>query len=352
MHAVNAFANTLKKIPRCELGAKLQETFGQAPCMVPVWSAPPPLELRTQLQPLLSTVAEGDAFKGFPCKPTEESQDWERRLRELLCMPENCSILQNSQAPVDEQVSLLTAHVLRHLPNSAATPDVCMEDMHEENQGSKRNVAAAGKGGLAGGKRPVYIALAGFDAQPLLDMFTSAVGGADASTMGLKQSLLDGMIAEVKRDDLHVTLWHKNGAPRAANSGNTTSATQSATPPSDSKECNSHADVDAPAAWHACGDALIGMEGKEVGFTVTGFDLSERCAAARVDVEGDDVWACMPGVAERQKGRMHVTLWTAKGVEAKKARDLRGMADRGDDGVVHVTTDAVLRMKGAVELFF
>ena len=83
-----------------------------------------------------------------------------------------------------------------------------------------------------------------------------------------------------------------------------------------------------------------------------GFDVSRRCAAARVEIAGDALEPCMSRMSSLQRGRLHMTLWTAPGVKAREAGGLRGLVEKSGDGAVHIAADAAVHLKGKVSLFY
>jgi hypothetical protein len=363
MHAVNAFAKLFQKLPRCELASQLQQMFGQAPCMVPVCTTTHAGQARAlEMWPqVLRTVAEGESVKGFPVKPTEASLAWERRVREVLCHPESSSMFQDCQVDIKEQVSLLESHILCHVSGTASAPGVCMHAENQpatENQGQKSAECSMG-GALRASELPVYIAVAGFDQSALVDAFIAALRKADAQNLGLPQNVIEIMIKEVKRNDLHLTLWHKNGFQGSHVSGSCGADDSSiqCTNPSPERvedrvgEKHGVSERQKLLNWYAYGRACMQLEGQEVLFLAHGFDLSKRCAAAGVELLGDAVLSCMSGEAVGQKDRMHVTLWTSQGVKAREAGELRGLVERGKGGAVHVMADTPLQLKGIVSLF-
>lgn len=374
MHAVNAFAKLFQKIPRSELCTQLHHTFGNAPCMLPVCSAAEEgtVHASASWPQVISVVAEGESLKGFPVKQSDESIEWEQRLREVLRSPENLSIFQDYQVDINEQVNLLQAHILRHAPDSAATPDGCMQDMHAENRSVhtdengggtvQKSTAFVGGGAPINSDLPVYIAVAGFDQGVLVDAFLSTVRKADSAKLGIDQNVLECMIRDVKADGLHVTVWHKNGGPGKDVSGGVISCeaknNESKLEAVENNGAELKAGERAGAAtgvkgldWHACGRACMQVEGEEVLFHVCGFDLSRRCAAARVEILRDSVSECVWGVAERQQDHTHATLWTAPGVKARESGEVRGLVERGEDSAVHIVADNVVQLKGTVSLF-
>jgi hypothetical protein len=369
MHAVNAFAKLFQKTPRTVLSSQLEQMFGQPPCMVPVCTitqaaAAPASPLWPQM---LRTVAEGASLKGFPVRATEASLDWERRVREAVCHPENTSAFHACQVSAEEQVRLLETHILRNAPGITHNENLSAAEKQHQN-----GVEFSMKGAPLKGKAlPVYIAVAGFDQGTLIEAFLAALRNTEARKVGLAQSWIELMIKDVKKDDLHLTIWHKNGLQRCDGfdrSGTDNGMIQCVVPSEEVRatpgptgvpevveqragEMSQDLEVQKNLNWHTYGCACMQLEGEEVPFLVHGFDLSERCAAARVEVCSSAVLSCMVGEAERQKDRMHVTLWTLQGVRAREAGELRGLVDRGEGGAVHLAVDQPLRLKGTVSLF-
>ena len=162
------------------------------------------------------------------------------------------------------------------------------------------------------------------------------------------------MIKDVEREGLHVTIWHKNGCYGAGESA----AKDSAANLGIRESLRDAGGLEMASNWpvyghnsHACIRELMSKAGEEVDFLVHGFDLSMRCAAARVEILGDALHSCMSCVAASQQDRFHVTLWTAPGVKAREAGGLKGLVE-GGGCAVHVAADPVVRLKGNVSLFY